>query len=236
MDKALLAFVVVAEPFLAGLGVLLYWETYVAGLEYLAIFMVPMIIVGLAMEKSKWRGGIGCLSMLLLPVLQVAALAVFIFTMSPIIFGLAGDAAWSFPWKVIMLAPWAFFRLVGVLAVAAIILAFIPFLGQLQSLQTLVLGGLALAFVLSVIESTNPGIVSRRVDLIPGFWFSVGLLVIGGLMSWVGLMVSALVAAALEEASGGLGQLLMFPVAAIFGFVPVFMYGAWIGAQLKGGF
>ena len=77
---------------------------------------------------------------------------------------------------------------------------------------------------------------SKRVDLIPGFWFSVGLLVIGGLMSWIGLMVSALVAAAFEQASEGLGQLLMFPVAAIFGFVPVFIYGAWLGAQLKGGF
>ena len=88
----------------AGLGVLLYWETHIAGLEYLAIFMVPMIVVGLAMEKSEWGGGIGCLNMLLLPVLQVAALAVFILTMSSIIFGLSGDAAWSFPWKVIMLA------------------------------------------------------------------------------------------------------------------------------------
>ncbi len=37
-------------------------------------------------------------------------------------------------------------------------------------------------------------------------------------------------------AEEGLGQLIMFPIGAIFGFIPVFMYGAWLGAQVRGGF
>ena len=221
----------------AGLKVLTYWETYVAGLEYLAIFLIPMAIVGMIMEKSEGGGAaVGCLSMLLLPVLQVAAMAVFVLTLVPIIFGFAEDAAWSFPWKILAMAPGAFFKLVGVLVVAAIVLAFIPILGQLNSLQTLVLGGIALMFVLGILDSVNPGIVKGRVDFVPGFWFSVGLLVIGGVMSWVGMMVAALIATALEMAEEGIGQLLMFPIGAIFGFIPVFMYGAWLGAQVRGGF
>jgi hypothetical protein len=91
-------------------------------------------------------------------------------------------------------------------------------------------------FVLGILDSVNPGIVKGRVDFIPGFWFSVGLLVIGGVMSWVGMMVAALIATGLEMAEEGIGQLLMFPIGAIFGFVPVFMYGAWLGSQVKGGF
>ena len=53
----------------AGLGVLLYWETYVAGLEYLAIYLVPMAIIGLIMSKNERAEGtivIGCISILLI--------------------------------------------------------------------------------------------------------------------------------------------------------------------------
>ena len=225
------------DSVVAGLKVLTYWETYVAGLEYLAIFFIPMIIVGMVMEKNESAAGVaGCRSMLLMPVLQVAALAVMILTIAPIIFGFAEDAAWSFPWQLISMAPGAFFKLVGVLVVAAIVLAFIPILGKLQSLQTLVLGGIALMFVLGILDSINPGVVKGRVDFIPGFWFSVGLIVIGGIMSRVGMMVAAFIVTAIEMAGEGLGQLIMFPIAAIFGFIPVFMYGAWLGAQVRGGF
>lgn len=225
------------DSVVAGLKVLTYWETYVAGLEYLAIFFIPMVIVGMVMEKREGAAGYaGCLSMILLPVVQVAALAVMIITLAPIIFGFAEDAAWSFPWQLIVMAPGAFFKLVGVLVVAAIVLAFIPILGRLQSLQTLVLGGIALMFVLGILDSVNPGIVKGRVDFIPGFWFSVGLIVVGGIMSWIGMIVAALAVTALELAQEGIGQIVMFAIAAIFGFIPVFMYGAWLGAQVRGGF
>ena len=226
------------DSVLAGLKVLTYWETYVVGLEYLAIFFIPIAIVGIVMEKSEGASAAaGCLSMFLLPVLQVAAMAVLVLTLAPIIFGFAEDAAWSFPWKIITMAPGAFFKLVGVLVVASIALAFIPILGQLQSLQTLVLGAIALMFVLGIVDSINPGIVKGRVDFIPSFWFSVGLIVMGGIMSWVGMMVAALIVTGIEMATEeGLGQLIMFPIGAIFGFIPVCMYGAWLGAQVKGGF
>lgn len=228
----------------AGLKVLTYWETYVAGLEYLAVFYVPLFIAGMVMKKSE--GGVavgGCLSMILLPVLLVAAMAVMMLTIAPIIFGFADDAAWSFPWQLISIAPGSFFKLVAILSVAAVILAFIPILGRLQSLQTLVLGGIALVFVLQIYELIYPGMLKGRVDFIPSFWFSVGLIVIGGIMSWVGMMVAALIATGIatgmEMAAEGLGQLtqlIMFPIGAIFGFIPVFMYGAWLGAQVRGGF
>lgn len=158
------------DSVVAGLKVLTYWETYVAGLEYLAIFFIPMIIVGMIMEKNEGAAGVtGCLSMLLMPVLQVAAMAVMILTIAPIIFGFAEDAAWSFPWQLITMAPGAFFKLVGVLVVAAIALTFVPILGRLQSLQTLVLGGIALMFVLGILDSINPGTIKGRVDFIPDF-------------------------------------------------------------------
>ncbi len=217
-----------------GLGVLTYWETYVASLEYLVIFLVPMALFGMAMQKGG--GSMGCLGMLLLPVLQVAAIAVFVLTLAPILFGIGEDAAWSLPWRVIAVAPGLFLKLVGVLVVSAILLAFIPFVGQVQSLQTLVLGGIALVFVLKIVKASIPELANVKVDPIPGFWFTVGLLIVGAAMSWVGIMVAALAVTAIGAKAEGVGQLLMFPIAAIFGFVPVFIYGAWLGGQLRHGF
>jgi hypothetical protein len=225
------------DSVLAGLKVLTYWETYVAGLEYLAIFFIPMAIVRMIMEKSEGGGAaVGCLSMLLLPVLNGAATAVFLLTLSPIIFGFAEDAAWSFPWRILVMAPGAFFKFVGVLVVAAIVLAIIPILGKLDTLYILVNGGIALGLILGILDTVNPGIVKGSVDFIPGFWFFVGLLVIGGVMRRVGMLVAALIATGLDKAKEGIGQLVMVPLVNIFGFVPVFMYGAWLGSQVKGGF
>lgn len=221
------------ESMLGGLSVLTYWETYIAGLGYLAIYLVPMLVVGIMMQRNAEAEGLaGCLTVLLLPILQVAGMAVFVLTLFPIIFGIADDAAWEFPWQVIVNAPGAFFRLVGILVLTAVLLAFVPFLGQLQSLQTLVLGGIALVVMIGVIDASAPGSISQSVSIYPGFWFCVGLVVIGGLMSFIGTMAAALLVSGLEIATPGLGQLIMFPIAAIFGFIPVFMYGAWLGSQL----
>lgn len=222
------------DSVITGLKMLTYWETYVAGLEYLALFFIPMAIVGLAMDKNEGGGGLmGCLSMLILPVLQVVAMAVFILTLAPLIFGLSEDASWGFPWNIIAMVPSAFLKLIGVLVISAIVLAFIPIIGQLNSLQTLVLGGITLVFVIGIMDSINPNIAKIHIKFFPGFWFSFGLLIIGGIMSWIGIMVAALIATGLEIAGEGIGGLIMFPISAIFGFIPVFMYGAWLGAQLK---
>lgn len=214
-----------------GLGVLTYWETYVAALEYLVILLLPMVVFGMVMERGG--GSVGCVSMLLLPVLQVSAIAVFVLTLSPIIFGLGEDAAWSLPWQLIMKAPGLFLKLAGVLILFAILLAFIPFLGQLQSLQTLVLGGIALLFVLNIAKTSIPEFANVKIDFIPGFWFTVGLLMVGVAMSWVGTMVAAVAITVIGKKAEGVGQMIMFPIAAIFGFIPVFIYGAWLGSQLR---
>lgn len=219
----------------SGLGVLAYWQTYLAGLLFLALSVGPMFLIGaVAMKSGRAEGAIGCLSMLVLPFFQVFALVVFVLTMSPIILGLSQEAAWSFPWSLTAEAPWEVAKFVGKLLLAAIVLAFIPILGCLQSLHTLLLGSLALVLVIGMIKMVNPTLAAKSVHFWPGFWFTAGLLIIGAVMAWFGVMLAALLATAIEAKTGeGIGQLLVFPVAAIFGFIPLFMYGAWLGAQLR---
>ncbi|MDD9227573.1 hypothetical protein ACSZOL_05310 [Aeromonas hydrophila] len=220
------------DSVIGGLEVLTFWETYVAGLVYLLIFMVPMALMGLTMKEGM---AAGCVSMLVIPVFQAAAVAVFVLTLAPIIFGFAEDAAWSFPWVVISMLPGMFIKLVGTLVLSAIGVSFVPLIGQMRSLHTLVLGGIALLFVLKIFGSLYPEVDLGKLDLLPGFWFTSGLLIIGGLMAWVGTLAASILATVGSRNSEGTSMLLMFPVAAIFGFIPLFIYGAWIGNQLRNG-
>ena len=96
-------------------------------------------------------------------------------------------------------------------------MSLIPFFGQLRSIQTLVLGGITLKFVLNLVETINPGGFISHIAFIPDFWFVVGLLVIGGLVSGIGLLVAAAVASAIDVVQDGLGTLFTAPIAAIFG-------------------
>ncbi|MCY4610253.1 MAG: hypothetical protein OXC38_00840 [Gammaproteobacteria bacterium] len=226
------------DSIFVGLKVLTYWETYVAGLEYLAVFYIPVGIAALLTERSEKFAIFGCLSMFVFPLLQVVALVVatviFVFTMAPIILGASEDAAWILPWVAMFQAPDVFLKLIGMLVVTTLILTFTPVLNLFTSLHTLVLGGLTLLYVFKLIAPISLG--GELVDYIPDFWFSVGLLAIGSILSWMGIVVTAFfltVVGKVEESSGALA--LPF-LGSVFGFIPVFMYGAWLGAQVRGGF
>ncbi len=224
------------DSVISGLKIFLYWETYVAGIEYLVIFMLPMIGAGFIVDKNEELGPfLGCLGMIAFPALQSAALVVFTLTLAPIIFGLGEDAAWSLPWKIIFLDPWSFFKLAGVVLITAILLAFIPIIGKWQTFHTLILGGIILVFLLGLAESYKPGTIKENVSLIPGFWFTVGLIFIGGVLAWVGTIIAALLAMMIDgDEGGGIGELTVTPVSAVFGFIPLFIYGSWLGLQIRG--
>jgi hypothetical protein len=218
-----------------GLKVFTYWQTWVATLEYLLLFMTPMGVIGYLMQRSDRAAfGVGCLSVVLMPLLQVAAQVVLILTLWPIILGLGDNATWEFPFQLMSQAPGTFIKLVVALVIAAVVLSFIPFFGQLQSLHTLLLGVIALGFVITILKSIYPGAFVYEVHYWPGFWFVLGLVAVGAIVSWVGFLVAAFAVLPLKAVAEGLEQLVIFPIAAVFGFIPVFMYGAWLGAQLKG--
>ena len=126
-------------------------------------------------------------------------------------------------------------KFVGKLLVAAIVLAFIPILGRVQSMHTLLLGSFALALVIAIIASINPTVAAKQIHFWPGFLFVIGLLVVGSAMAWIGTMAAALLSTVIEARAEGMGQLLVLPVAAVFGFIPLFIYGAWLGSQIRAG-
>lgn len=220
----------------SGLGVLTHWQTYAAALLFLVLSLGPGVLVGLAAEKVGRTGGaIGCLSMLVLPLFQTFALVVFVLTLAPIILGLSNEAAWSLPWVLTVQAPKTMIMFLGKLLLVAFALAFIPGLGRIQALHTLLLGSFALALVISILSLFSPAVAAKTVHFWPGFLFMAGLLILGALMAWLGLMVAAMLSTIVETLFKGLGQILLIPIAAVFGFIPLFIYGAWLGAQLRAG-
>lgn len=228
---------------IAGLKTLTFWETYVASLEYLAILYIPVIVVIMITKNDEESESSGCLLMPLMLVFQIVATAVMVLTIAPIILGFYEEADWSLPWKLLFMEPGAFFKFLGLLVVATIILlltSVIPILGpilsKVKSLDSLVLGGLTLAFYLHLFQSVNPYSIRGPIALLPGIWFSIGLIVIGEILSWGSIIVVALALSPLERVRKGLGQTIALPIGYAFGFIPVFIYGAWLGAQVRGGF
>jgi len=216
----------------SGLGTLAHWQTYAAALLFLLLSVGPIMLIGLAMLSSgRAAAAIGCLSMLVVPFLQTFALVVFVLTLAPLMLGFFFYAMWSFPWLLLSHDLWFMVKLVGKLLIVEVVLAFVPMLGRMQSLHTLLLGGLALALVVGIIEHNSP---ARTIPMWPGFWFVVGLLIVGGALAWVGMILAAIIATAVDAKAEGLGQLVAFPVAAALGFVPLFIYAGWLGTQIRG--
>lgn len=228
------------DSMVGGLKVFTYWQTYVASFGYFLIFMIPwvfgVLVIRLQTPRASQFGGRAVLwaSAVFMPLVQVVAHvmahSVLILTLWPIIFGLGPDAAWEFPLRLVSQEPSVFFKLLVALTVASIILSIIPFLGKIQALHTLLLGGITLALVIAILESIYPGVSTHKINYWPGFWFIAGLVVISAIASWIGMLISFYVAEAVAEGWG----FVALPIAAIFGFIPIFMYGAWLGAQLKG--
>lgn len=216
---------------------LTYWETYVAGLEYLCVFLIPLAAFTLLVDRGNNESGAGCLIGIVGFVLQGVALLIVTISLSPIILGFSSDAAWTLPWTLILQAPWGFATLVLILLIATFLFGLIPFFGSKPSLLTLVLGGITLAFIIGMLKTVSPDMFQGPIDYVPGVWFSVGLIIVGGFMSWAGMIVATAVGTVGDILAGnGIGQLLAVPLSAAFGFVPVFIYGAWLGAQIRGGF
>jgi len=215
---------------IGGLKVLTFWEVYAAALIFTVISVGPMFIFGLIGEKNE---AVGCLGgMLIAPVFQALATIIFVFTLFPILLGFAEDAAWSFPWKILFSSPWPMIKASFIIIIATIALAFIPLLGQIQSLHTFASGAISLIMVLGILHSAYPNIPVQKISIMPGFLTIIGFLIIAGVVSWASTMLVAVIATALGDRAEDYTMLIAIPLGGVFGFIPVFIYGAYIGQQL----
>jgi hypothetical protein len=141
------------------------------------------------------------------------------------------DARWDFPVRIAQLSPGGFVGLMFILIVLAYIIDVIPKLRKLQSFKTLLLGGITLVFVRIFMSFINPVIETDFFSFVPGFWFVCGIVAISVVLSKLGHFVFVVFAEALGnkfDLREEVAELLILPVIATLGFLPVFIYGAWL--------
>lgn len=218
------------EALIKTLGALAHWEVYAAGIVYLAIVFGPMMILALVPHGEAL---LFANALILQPFFHAIGTITFVILVAPIALGLNEDAPWHLPWQFLSEAPTEVALDVFLLVLASFALAFVPVIGRLPSFSSLVLGVIALKMVFEL--AGVHGLEAS--DLMPGFWIGIGILAVGTAVSWVGLMLAAVVASIIssvfqstsEEVSG----MLIFPIGATLGFAPLLLYMAWLGMTLN---
>ena len=217
------------ESVLNGLSVLSYWQIYLAGIIYSIVILLPLFLIGLGMSKFE---PLGCITILIDHFFRALATLIFIFTLFPIILGLADKAAWSFPWIILINDPWYMIKSAFILMVLSFLLAFIPIIGQFQSVQALLLGSVCLIFVINILHAIEPNFEISRLRFFPGYIYIIGFLIISAITSYLAIIVAAFLLS-LNKYLENFSEIISIPIGAAFGFIPVFIYGAWIGIQIK---
>jgi hypothetical protein len=214
-----------------GLAVLLHWQTWVGMLIYGALVLIPIGLVGAASERDMRAG---CIGMLLLPFTQVFASIAVLWILLPITLGIGNDALWGMPFQIALQNPWWMLKISVVLTVIAALAGVIPIIGGTATFTNFLVGSIAISLATKSFALASGRDTLARVNYVPGFWTFIGFLVIGGLASTIaGFTVAALSVFAnrgTEEAKPGP---LTMSVVGTFGLIPCFMYGAWLGLQIR---
>jgi hypothetical protein len=214
----------------SAVNVLKHGDTISVIVLYLLLMLTPFMAVLLIMKKSHVLS-LRYFRKLLLPFLEAIAAALAVLTLFPIIFGLGDAALWKFPLRAMLLSPGGFAGLLGILIILSYVIDVIPNLRKLQSIKTLILGGVCLMFTRFFLSSINPMIEVDLKSFVPGFWFICGILIISIMLSKLGHFVFASFASTLGsrfDMREEVAELLILPIIATLGFLPVFIYGAWL--------
>lgn len=223
------------EAVLNGFRVFTHWELYAAGMAYVALWLAAPGLQYLI--TSRWEraaGPSGCLMLFVSAALQTLAMIAFVMVLSPIILGFTHDAAWSLPWQMASHSPWGLFKLVLKLGLATFLCMFIPVVGKWDTLQPTVVGSLALLLLVGQLEREQFGVVTHGIQsLSAGFGPAFGFLILGTACAAGGSMVVERILSMMRLVPEWLQFAVSVVVTLVLGAIPVFMFGAYLGAELR---
>jgi hypothetical protein len=211
---------------------LTHWQTYGAALLFLSFSMGSKFLTDeLYVFSAKTGATTQFISRLLLTLGHVAGIIVFVNIMCPIMLGFSVYAAWS--WPLLGLASdWDVMRFFAGIGCVAAIVSGIPILGRSPSLFVLVIGSLALVPTLEMLDSRNAISTDRHIQFWPGFWFMAAVFSIGSILTWLCTMLAVMPSLLLKGRAKRIGTLFAYPFGAAFGFIPLFIYCAWLRGQI----
>lgn len=215
---------------------LTHWEIYLAGLVYMVIILIPMMFMYLFGSTGERGGAIRMTSMVMVPVFQAIGTLVFVFSIAQIALGFSDNATWRMPFHIALESPGQFLKLSFFMALISIAFAILPVIGRITSLQTLILSGFALIMMLSINDAGHHEPLYDNLEWIPNFLFIIGIVVAGAIFSGIGMALTDTLPKLLSKITGRnvdkIGAMIVLPIASTLGFVPFFIYAAWIGGQI----
>lgn len=218
-----------------GLLILRHWQVWVAVILYMAINLAFLMIISIATigkgDQSGGRMAMGCLfhtvGGAVLHALLMGSMVAFLL---PILLG--GTSAT--PISAIVSLLWPIVK-AGVIAIVVVtILAFIPLIGQLIADSPGIHAFLEGVIILRVLSGYAIDQILTEADVqgivYPGFWESIGFLVIAGVLVRVVMFGVALLSVPLKDTTGGeLMTMTVGPVLGVLGgIIPLFMYSSYI--------
>lgn len=214
---------------------LTHWQVYAAGLEYVIILFVPIVIAAIVRFTYGPGDAVKHTTVILVPIFQAIGTLFFVYSVALIALGQADYSTWRIPFEIAFYSPGQFLLLPVVIVLASLVLALLPIINQIYALQTLVLSALALAMLFVVADGRGFPRFSE-INWLPGFWFIVGIIVVETIVGAIGLGLAAIFPQLLSKLAGRdmttLGTLICVPIISTLGFVSFLIYAAWIGAQI----
>jgi hypothetical protein len=210
------------------------WRTYVGLIEFLVLVGAPVFLVDIfagRLEIERKRRVF--LSTLTSVVVQLSATIVFVLTFEIIILGQGREAAWSLPWFYFEKAPIAIGKYFCALLIANMVFAFIPIIGRLYTVQVLVAGTFTVSLGVRVVENSYPGTVPQGLEFWPGYQVATELVALSLALGMFGRVLEQRLASKARLRPEALRSSVTSAAVGCLGLLPVFLYGAWVGAQLR---
>ena len=215
-----------------GLAMFTHWETWVCIVVWLMVTGLPRLLVFRAVAGPKESRHIGGIYLMLTPFIQAISMSLLILTLSPLIFGLGDQAAWRFPWSMMVDAPGPTLKMIVAVFVAWLLSRFTPYLNGIAAYRTCFVGIAALVFGIRLVNTSNAVPVLDRVALWPGYAYALGGLAIGAVVVLCANRLAAWLGKRAQSEPGVPRGTALFGIEGVLGLVPVFIYGAWLGEQM----
>ena len=224
------------KSIIEGLAILSHWQIWVATILYMAVnFAFLMIAATVAgKDESGGRMATGCLfHMIGGTVLHGILMGLMVAFLLPILLGGPSAA----PISAIIALLWPIIK-IGVIAIVAIsILSFIPLIGGFVAnspgIQAFLAGVIIFRLLSGYVIDQILTEANVQGSVYPGFWASLGFLVIAGVLVRLVMFCLALVSVLLENTP--VGELIPIVIGPVFGvlgilvgIIPLFMYSSYV--------
>ncbi len=236
-----------------GLLMMTYWETYVALGVSSVLTLIPIIItrekrvednivvsvIGgpiVLMSWSIWSNFLNCIFL-------TFAVIFVIWSLSPIILGIRDVALWGWLFATIIKQPYVFFAHTGFVFLVIFLFSYVTNLPLLLTIGS----GVSLSILFPAFDPIFPNLNLEQVDTTPSLSYTFGFIIIAiviyGIVRFVAVFLQVhirnfmLLNAIAETDTTILDNSLKEEISvvittSIFCFIPVFIYGAWLGTQI----